>query len=115
MGQSLSASSCCVTASYTITYLLVELDVGGLELLLNIDACSRRAEVVGVLDLGERHALVVLSGGVARSSNVGDGTHRGGLVLYVSDLVKVDVRDLFVLNDGRIMRGCVPRQLREVL
>ena len=111
----MSVRAHCVTASYKITYLLVELDVGGLELLLNVDRCSRGAEMVRVLDLGERHALAALGRGVARRGDVGHGSHRGGLVLDVPNLVKVDVGDLFVLNEGRIMRGRVPRQLREVL
>ena len=111
----MSARVRSVTAGYKITYLLVELDVGGLELLLNVSTRGRGAEMVRVLDLGERHALAALGGGVRRSGHVGHGAHRGGLVLNVPNLVKVDVRDLFVLNDGRIMRGCVPRQLREVL
>ena len=97
------------------TYLFVELDVGGLELLLNVGTRGRGAEVVRVLNLRERLALVVLRGGVAGSGHIGDRTHRRRLVLNVPNLVQVDMRDLFVLNDGRIMRGCVPRQLREVL
>lgn len=96
-------------------YLLVELNEGGLKLLLDISAGSSGTEVIRVLNLGQRRALFVLSGSVRGSGNVGDHVHRCRLVLHVSDLVKVDVRDLFVRWVGRVVRGCIPRQLGEVL
>lgn len=95
--------------------LFVKLDVGGLELLLTVGGRGRSAEVVRVLILRVRRALSVFSSRVACGSHVGNHSHRGGLVFNVPDLVKVDVRDLFVRNDGRIMRGRISRQLREVL
>ena len=88
-----------------VTYLLVELDVGGLELLLDVTL----VEVVGELVVRVRHALGGLGCDVATLSSVGDGVERHGLVLYVLDLAQVQVGDLLVaISDSRVVRRSIP-------
>jgi len=91
--------------------LFVELDVGGLEELLNLSA----SEVVGELVVRIGHARSVLEGLGVEDRRLGDGVEGHRLVLSVPDLVKMHVRDLLVCDNGRVVRGCVPRQLGEVL
>ena len=99
-----------LTLSWT-TYLFVELDVGGLEELLDLSA----AEVVGELVVRIGHARSVLDRLRVEDGRLGDGVEGHRLVLSVPDLVKMHVRDLLVCDNGRVVRGCVPRQLGEVL
>ena len=94
-----------------VTYLLVELDVGGLELRLDVaGAC-----VVGVLHVRDRHALGSLRGCKVALGRSGHSVQRHRLVLRVSDLVQMNVGDLLVLNDCRVVRRRVAWQLGEVL
>ena len=95
------------------TYLLVKLNEGGLELLLNVLAVA--GEVVGELVVRERHALGSFLGSEVTRSSVRHGVHGHRLVLDILDFAKVDVRDLFMLRDGRVVRWCVTGQFREVL
>ena len=96
-------------------YLLIKLDVGGLELCLQISLRRGRTEVIGVLNLRQGHAGCRFLRTVGSSSCVRHSAHRSRLILDISNFVKVHVGNLFVLNDGRVVRGRVPRQLREVL
>lgn len=96
-------------------YLLIKLDVGGLELCLQISLRRGRTEVIGVLNLRQGHAGCDLLRTVVSSSYVRHSAHGSRLVLDISNFVKVHVRDFFVLNDGWVVRGRVPRQLREVI
>lgn len=93
------------------TYLFVELDESRLELLLDV----RLAEVVGELVVGQRHALGSFLGSIVALSGVWYRMERCRLVLDVPDLLEVDVGDLFVLGDSRVVRGSIARQLGEVL
>ena len=96
------------------TYLFVKLDIGGLKLLLNV----RLAEVVGELVVRVGHALGGLRGFKVAHSRFRHSVQRNGLVLCVSNLVQVHVRDLLVRlghSDGWIVCGCVARELGEVL
>ena len=94
-----------------VTYLLVELDVGGLELRLDVaGAC-----VVGELHVRDRHALGSLRGCKVALGRSGHSVQRHRLVLRVSDLVQMNVGDLLVLNDCRVVRRRVAWQLGEVL
>lgn len=91
--------------------LLVELDVGGLELRLDVaGAC-----VVGVLDVRDRHALGSFRGCKVALGRSGHSVQRHRLVLRVSDLLQMNVGDLLVLNDCRVVRRRVAWQLGEVL
>jgi len=91
--------------------LLVELDVGGLELRLDVaGAC-----VVGVLHVRDRHALGSLRGCKVALGRSGHSVQRHRLVLRVSDLVQMNVGDLLVLNECRVVRRRVAWQLGEVL
>ena len=84
-------------------------------MLLKISTRRRGSEVIRELILRERHALGSLRDSSIDSCRVGDCAHRSRLVLDISNFVKMNMRDLFVLNDGRVVRGRIPRQLREVL
>ena len=109
------ANSLC--GRYTIrdtgmeTYLLVEMHEGGFELLLDVSS----AKVVGELVVRQRHALRVLRLRKVCLGSVGHLIERHGLVLDVLNLVKVNVRDLFVGYNRRVMRRRVARELGEVL
>jgi hypothetical protein len=92
-------------------YLLVKLDKGGLELLLDVGL----AEVVGELGVRVGHALGSLLGSIVSRGRIRHGVQRHRLVLDVLDFIEVHVRDLLVLGDGRVVRGRVPGQLGEVL
>ena len=94
-----------------MTYLFVELDEGGLELLLDISTL----QVVGELVVGQGHGGSVLSGSIVALSGVGHHVKWDGLVLGVSDLVKVHVRNLLVLDLEWQVRGSIARELWEVL
>ena len=61
------------------------------------------------------HARSVLDRLRVEDGRLGDGVEGHRLVLSVPDLVKMHVRDLLVCDNGRVVRGCVPRQLGEVL
>ena len=93
------------------TYLLVKLDVSRLELLLNVSS----SEVVGELVVGVGHALRTFLGSEVSSGGSRHFVERHGLVLRVSDLVQVHVRDLLVNQVGRVVRRRVAGQFREVL
>jgi len=67
--------------------LLVKLDIGGFELLLNI--CG--AEMVRELVVRVRHALGSFCGAVIAHSRLRHSMERHGLVLRVSDPVQVHV------------------------
>ena len=95
------------------TYLLVELDVVGLELgLLVLDGGS---EVVGELVVGVGLAGIVLGLNLEIPGSVGHSVKGHGLVLGVSDFFQVNVRDLLVHQVGWVVRRRVARQLGEVL
>ena len=96
-------------------YLLIKFGVGGFELLLKICAGGSGSEVIRELNLREGLTLSSLAWGSVDSCSVRNGTHRCRLVLDISNFIKMHMRDLFVLNDGRVVRGSIPRQLREVL
>ena len=93
------------------TYLLVKLDVSGLELFLNISA----TEVIGELVVRERHALGSFLGFVVAHSRLRHSVERHSLVFRVSDFVEVDMGNLFVDQVGWVMRRSVTWQLGEVL
>ena len=96
------------------TYLFVKLNVGGLELLLNVSL----AEVVGELVVREGHALGSFLGSIVAHSRFWHSVQRDGLVFCVPDFVKMHVGDLFVRlgeGDGWVVCGCVARELGEVL
>ena len=93
------------------TYLLVELDVSGLEELLDLTT----AEVVWELVVRQGHALSILDRLGVQNGGLWDGVEGHRLVLSISNLLKMHVRNLLVLDEGRVVRGCVPRQLGEVL
>ena len=98
--------------SRLITYLLVELDERGLELLLDVGS----TEVVRELDVRERHALGSFLGSEVTHSRFRHSVKGSWLVLNVLDLAKVHVGDLLVaIRDGRVVRGRIPWQLGEVL
>ena len=94
-----------------VTYLLIELHKGWLELLLDI----LTTEMVRELVVGERHALGSFLGSSCQLSWVGDHVERCRLVLGVSDLVKMDMRNLLVLNQSWVVRRRVAWQLGEIL
>lgn len=94
-----------------LTYLLVKLDVGGLEELLDLTA----AIVVWELVVRQGHALSILHWLGVQNGRRRDGMEGHRLVLSISNLFKMHVRNLLVLDEGRVVRGCVPRQLGEVL
>ena len=95
------------------TYLLVELDVVGLELgLLVLDGGG---EVVGELVVGVGHAGRVLGLHSEVLGSIGHGVKGHGLVLGVSDSLQVNVRDLLVHQIGWVVRRRVAWQLGEVL
>lgn len=91
--------------------LLVKLDIGGFELLLNI--CG--AEVVRELVVRVRHALGSFCWTIVTHSRLRHGVERHSLVLGVLNPAQVHVGNLLVLKIGRIMRGGIARQLGEVL
>lgn len=93
------------------TYLLVEHDVSGLELLLNVTL----SEVVGELVVRKGHARGIFSLSEVALSSIGHCMERHRLVLDVLNLVKVNVRDLFVLRNCGVVRRRVAWQLGEVL
>ena len=96
------------------TYLFVKLNVGGLELLLNVGL----AEVVRELVVRVGHALGSFLGSIVAHSRFWHGVQRDCLVLRVPDSVKMHVGDLLVRlgkSDGWIVCGCVARELGEVL
>jgi len=66
--------------------LLVKLDIGGLELLLNV-----RTEVVRELVVRVRHALSSLRGAEGTLGRLGDSVQGDGLILRVSDLIKMNM------------------------
>ena len=70
----------------SVTYLLVKLDIGGLELLLNV-----RTEVVRELVVRVRHALSSLRGAEGTLGRLGDSVQGDGLILRVSDLIKMNM------------------------
>ena len=78
-----------------------------------LDVCA--LHVVGELVVRERHARSVLLRSIVTLGSVGHGMQRHGLVLRVSDLVKVHVRNLLVLNFEGQVRGGIAGQLGEVL
>jgi hypothetical protein len=71
------------------TYLLVEHNIGGLELLVDV-----LTEVVGELDVRDR--LGRLGFGLSEICSWGarDSVQRNWLILVVADLLKVHMRDL---------------------
>ena len=93
------------------TYLLVELDEGGLKLLLDVTL----AEVVRELVVGVGHALGCFLGSIVCLGRGRDCVQWHRLVLRVSDLLQMNVGDLLVLNDCRVVRRRVAWQLGEVL
>lgn len=97
------------------TYLFVELDVGGLELLLDVSLGPACGEVIGELVVRVAHASSVLSGSIVGDGRLRDGMERHGLVFGVPDLVQVDVGDLLVCDDGWVVRRRVSGKLGEVL
>ena len=93
------------------TYLFVELDIGGLELLLNV----RLAEVVGELIVRIRHALGSFLGSIVSNGRLRHSVQRDSLVLRVSNLVQVHMGDFLVNQASWVVRGRVAWQLGEVL
>ena len=93
------------------TYLFVELDIGGLELLLNV----RLAEVVGELIVRIRHALGSFLGSIVSNGRLRHSVQRDSLVLRVSNLVQVHMGDFLVNQVSWVVRGRVAWQLGEVL
>ena len=93
------------------TYLFVELDVGGLELLLDVIL----GEVVGELVVRVAHTRSVFSGRVVGDSGLGHCVESYSLVLRVPDFVQVHMRDLLVRDIRWVVRWRVPRKLGEVL
>ena len=96
------------------TYLFVKLDIGGLELLLNVSL----GEVVGELVVRQGHALGGFLGSIVAHSRFWHSVQRNSLVLCVPNLVQVHVGDLLVRlghSDSWIVCGCVARELGEVL
>ena len=97
------------------TYLFVELDVGGLELLLDVSLGTACSEVIRELVVRVAHASRVLSGSVVGDGRLRDGVERHSLVFGVPDLVQVDVGDLLVCDKGWVVRRRVSGKLGEVL
>ena len=96
------------------TYLFVKLNVGGLELLLNVSP----GEVVRELVVRVGHALGSFLGSIVAHSRFWHSVQRDWLVLCVPDFVKVHVGDLLVRHgksDGWVVCGRVARELGEVL
>jgi len=100
----------CTVQDRLITYLFVELDESWLKLSLDVLSC----EVVGELVVRVRLASISLRGTVVSLSSIGHVLHGSRLVLDVLDSTKSHMRYFFVGSDSRVVRGGVPRQLREV-
>ena len=90
-------------------YLLVEFDVCGFELLLNVFAA-----VVDEHGLRERLALVILRGLEVTSGVMRQFVKRHLGVLRVADLFQLYVRNLLVVGDRGVVRHHVARELGEV-
>lgn len=69
-----------------VTYLLIELDIGGLELLLNVGT-----EVVRELVVRIRHALCSFCGPIGALSRLGHSVQRDSLILRVSNPIKMNM------------------------
>ena len=91
------------------TYLLVELDEGGLKLFVHV-----AADVVDVLGLGQGLAGVALLGPEALGGGLGHRVQGNLDVGAVSDLFKLDVTHFLVRDDGGVVGGHVPGQFGEV-
>ena len=72
------------------------------------------SEMVGELVVGVGHAGRVLGLVLQVLRGVGDCIEGHRLVLGVLNLIQVDVRDLFVLNNSGIVRRRIAWQLGEV-
>lgn len=97
------------SSGWECTYLLVELDEGGLKLFVHV-----AADVVDVLGLRERLAGVGLLGPEALGGGLGHGVEGHLDVGAVSDLFKLDVTHFLVGNDGGVVGGHVPGKFGEV-
>ena len=92
-----------------MNYLLIKLDEGGFELLLD-----GATDVVDVLGLGQGLAHLVFLGAEVGRWGLGHGVERHLDVVSVSIFLKLDVTDLLVGYDGGVVIGHVPGQFGEV-
>jgi hypothetical protein len=80
--------------------LLVELDVGRFELLSNLSTAS---EVVRELSVRKRLRSFSFIRSEVSLGRLGNGVQRDSGVLVVSDLLKVNMRDLVVSNNSGVV------------
>jgi len=91
-------------------YLLVELDEGRFELLVEVSA-----EVVGVLSVRQRHAcLILVSSKVSLGWGLGHCVQGHLDIVAISVLFQLIVRNLLVVNDSGVVRGHISWKFGEV-
>ena len=92
-----------------VTYLLVKLDEGGLEELVEVGAL-----VVGVLHVAEALAEVGLFGQEDLLDLARQRVQRHLDILCISDFLELNVGDFLVVHQGRVVSGHEAWQFREI-